>query len=226
MEGYPMKSLQITTIVSLFILLFSSCATDFNSNNNNSLKQANLDTSDKVSFPVSCSKNTQIGIEQALTLVHHMMYVEAEKEFIKLSQAEPECAMTHWGIAMTLFHPLWPGQTRDAALQKAWAAIQKAKAIKVISQRELAYINAIEALYKNWESVSQKNRIASWAIAQKKLYQQFPDDTEAAVFYALSHLATAPKGDRSFSHQQQAGALLEKLHKKNSGKTRMIISRI
>ncbi len=170
-----------------------------------------------VNFPVSCSEQARSGIEYGLTLTHHMMYVEAEKEFNKVIDYEPECAMAHWGVAITLFHPLWPGQTRDAALQKGWDAIVTAKNIKPVTAKESGYINATQAFYINWQTRTHKQRIAAWAAEQKKLYQTYLDDTEAAVLYALSHLANAPKADPAFEHQKQAGALLEKLNAKYPG---------
>jgi tetratricopeptide (TPR) repeat protein len=45
----------------------------------------------------------------------------------------------------------------------------------------------------------------------KKVYETYPDDHEAAVFYALSLLASAPHLDTTFANRKQAAAILEKL---------------
>jgi tetratricopeptide (TPR) repeat protein len=144
-----------------------------------------------------------------------MMYSQAEKEFTALAKLAPECAMTHWGIAMTLFHPLWPGQPNEDQLKKGWTAVEKAKSLNPKTEREQAYISAVGTFYQNWQTVSHKQRINSWEKAQEKLYQQYPDDTEAATLYALSHLATAAKADKTYSHQKESGALLEALYANN-----------
>jgi hypothetical protein len=49
--------------------------------------------------------------------------------------------------------------------------------------------------------------------AMERLYRRYPEDSEAAVFYALSILGTASisPADRSYSRQRQAGAILEPL---------------
>ena len=95
-----------------------------------------------------------------------------------------------------------------------WKAVQKAVALKPATEREKGYVAAVKSFYKDWETVNHKARIAVWELAQEKLYKTHPSDIDAGAFYALSHLATAPKGDKTFTHQKKAGALLEKLHEK------------
>ena len=75
-----------------------------------------------------------------------------------------------------------------------------------------AYINGLLPLYQNWQNVSYASRLLSWERAQYALLQDYPDDAEAQAFYALAHLAIAPKNDKTFKHQKTAGALLEKLN--------------
>ena len=43
------------------------------------------------------------------------------------------------------------------------------------------------------------------------MHERFPDDVEAAAFYALADLATADPGDKTLAHQRAAGAVLERL---------------
>jgi tetratricopeptide (TPR) repeat protein len=45
----------------------------------------------------------------------------------------------------------------------------------------------------------------------QKVYASYPDDHEAAVFYALSLLASEPHHDATFANRKQAAAILEKL---------------
>jgi len=45
----------------------------------------------------------------------------------------------------------------------------------------------------------------------KKVYETYPDDHEAAAFYALSLLASEPHDDATFANRKQAAAILEKL---------------
>src|SRR5881392_2140364 len=61
-----------------------------------------------VEFPVSCSGDVQKRFERGVALLHSFAYSAAEKVFNEVIKADPNCAMAHWGIAMTYFHPLWP----------------------------------------------------------------------------------------------------------------------
>jgi tetratricopeptide (TPR) repeat protein len=45
----------------------------------------------------------------------------------------------------------------------------------------------------------------------KKVYEAYPEDHEAATFYALSLLASAPRDDATFANRKAAAAILEKL---------------
>jgi hypothetical protein len=52
---------------------------------------------------------------------------------------------------------------------------------------------------------------AAYAHAMEQMYQRYPDDREAAAFYALSLLASEPHNDSTFANRKKAGAVLEKL---------------
>src|SRR5438477_10160451 len=71
-----------------------------------------------VSFPTSCSATVQKQFERAVSLLHSFAYSAAEKSFRDVVNADPKCAMAHWGIAMTYFHPLWPRRFR----KRTWPA--------------------------------------------------------------------------------------------------------
>jgi hypothetical protein len=146
----------------------------------------------------------------ALALLHNMMYRQAEKEFRQIAKLDPVCAMAHWGVAMTLFNPLW-AEPKEDELKRGWKAVIKAGALKPPTAREQGYVAAVRAFFENWQTVDHAARIAAWEAAQKKVHLAYPDDVDAGALYALAHLATAPKADTAFSHQEEAGALLEKL---------------
>lgn len=167
----------------------------------------------KVSFPVTGSPAVRLRFERALAYLHHMMYELAEQEFSALAKDAPDCAMAYWGIAMSRFHPLWVGQPGKEDYEEGQAAVRAARAIESASPRERAYVEAVAAFYEDWQVRPYGERIAGWARAQQALFEQYPDDLDAATLYALSDLALAPKADRSYRHQKSAGALLERLYR-------------
>src|SRR4051812_8247675 len=80
-----------------------------------------------VDFPVSCRPASQKAFNAGMTLLHHMTYPQARAQFEVIEKKDPHCAMAHWGVAMTLFQPLWPTRPSPAALQRGWQEVQTAK---------------------------------------------------------------------------------------------------
>ncbi|MBM0106267.1 tetratricopeptide repeat protein [Steroidobacter sp. S1-65] len=167
----------------------------------------------KVEFPISCSPPAQAQFNQAMALLHHMTYPQAREAFERTIEIEPACAMAHWGVAMTLFQPLWPTRPNAAALARGWEEVRKAKALQA-SGRERRFIAAAEAFFTEPDSHEYWVRIHRWAVASRQAYEVLPGDDEAALFYALSHLATAPPTASSREHADQAAEILLKVYEK------------
>ncbi len=164
-----------------------------------------------VEFSNVCEDNIKNKINTGVALLHHMMYAQAEKHFKSLIKTQPDCAILYWGYSMTLFHPLWPDKITDDALSRGYQALTKA--IKLPSSaREKAYINASMAYFKNWQTTSEKHRLKLWHLSQKNLAELYPNDIDAAAFYALSMLVIAPKNDASFQAEKISGKQLEAIY--------------
>jgi len=91
-------------------------------------------------------------------------------------------------------------------------ALRKAEEIAAsnptTTAREKAYIDALAEIYK--EDGKDKT-VHAQAFEQKMgaLQAAFPDDSEAAIFHALSLAITAPKTDKTFANQRKCGEILE-----------------
>ena len=168
-----------------------------------------------VNFPVSCSAQAQVEFNGAVALLHHMTYPQARVAFQHVAMTDPRCAMAHWGIAMTLFQPLWPTRPGLEARQRGWDAVQKAKTLQPPTERERLFVAATEAFFFEPASADYWLRIRRWEQASNKTYTAFPDDFEAAAFYALAHLATAPSNTISREHSDRAAEILLGLYKRN-----------
>lgn len=164
-----------------------------------------------VEFETSCEPAAQERINAGLALLHHMMYEQAEAEFVAASESDDACAMARWGVAMSVIHPLWGERPSDADLEKGQAALERARALDP-TEREAAYLDATGAFFADWQNTAYAEQLAAFELGFKNLHEAYPDDVDAAAFYALGHLATAPKEDKEFTHQRTAGALLEELH--------------
>jgi hypothetical protein len=106
--------------------------------------------------------------------------------------------------------PLW--EPPDAtALQQGQDAVAKAKTVETKTDRERDYIAAIEAFYKDAAMRDHRTRALTYEKAMEQVYLRYPEDREAAVFYALALDATAQPTDKTYANQEKAGALLEKV---------------
>lgn len=168
-----------------------------------------------VDFPITCSEQAQVEFNRAVALLHHMTYPQAREAFQRVTTTDPQCAMAHWGIAMTLFQPLWPTRPRPEALQRGWEVVQKAKALQPPTERERLFVAAAEAFFLEPASSDYWLRIRRWEQATEKVHASFPDDPEAAAFYALAHLATAPPDTISRAHSDRAAEILLRLYDRN-----------
>jgi hypothetical protein len=169
----------------------------------------NLEQLGTVHFPVSCSAAAQTEFERGVAMLHSFWFEEAGKAFAKVTTTDPSCAMGYWGIAMSLYHPLWePPDT--TALQQGWTAVVKAKSVGTKTDRERDYLAAIEAFYKDSNKLDHRTRALAYEKAMEQVYLRYPQDREAAVFYALALDATALPTDKAYANQQKAGAILEK----------------
>jgi hypothetical protein len=163
-----------------------------------------------VNFPISCGEAAQPRFEAALAALHSFWYGQSLKEFTALAQANPDCAMAHWGVAMSLWNQLW-APPRPNNLAAGGTAIEKARGIAAKSQREADYIDALATFYLDADKLDHRTRAAAYARKMEQVARHYPDDREARIFYALSLLASADPLDKTYKTQLEAGAMLEEL---------------
>ena len=171
----------------------------------------------RVDFPITCSEQAQVKFNQAVALLHHMTYPQAKEAFERIATTDPKCAMAHWGIAMTLFQPLWPTRPRLEELRRGWDEVQTAKTLQPSTAREQLFVASAEAFFLEPASRDYWPRIRRWEQAMEKLYAAFPDDDEVRAFYALAHLATAPADSvaGARAHSDRAAETLVGVYKRN-----------
>ena len=93
--------------------------------------------------------------------------------------------------------------------------MQKAKALAPPTARERLFVKCTEAFFLDSTSPDYWLRIYRWEEATEKSYSAFPEDPEAAVFYALALLATAPSDRISREHSDRATEILLAVYKRN-----------
>src|SRR5438132_323968 len=163
-----------------------------------------------VTFPTSCAPAVQARFVRAVALLHSFWYDEAEKAFGEVAAADPSCALAQWGVAMSLYHPIWAAPT-PAELKRGQEAVAKARAAGAPTERERDYVAAVEAFFRDAQTVNHGLRAVAYAKARERLSQRYPDDREAAIFYSLALLGTASPADKTYANQKKAGAILNRV---------------
>ena len=166
----------------------------------------------QVNFIVSCNPAARRQFNRAVAWLHSFEYEEAEKAFTEVTATDPRCGMGYWGIAMSNYHSIWAPPTA-AELQKGWSAIEKAKMAGARTARERDYIAAIETFYKDANELNgkldHKSRTFAYNRAMEQVYQRYPSDQEAAVFYALTLITTGMMDDdKSYTSEKKAAQIL------------------
>ena len=218
-----MTRIRVTSVVGslmkrlAFLLLFVSLCTfaafadddkDKDHHHSEDLTETQLGT---VHFPISCAASMQKPFARGVALLHSFWYEEAEKEFLQIAKDDPNCAMAHWGIAMSLWHQLW-NEPDAKVISRGLDEVNAARKLaQKATPREKAYIAAIGAFYGASEKFDHAARAKAYSDAMKKVYESYPEDHEAATFYALSSLASEPHDDATFANRKAAAAILEKL---------------
>ncbi|HEY2943524.1 MAG TPA: hypothetical protein VGN09_13910 [Vicinamibacteria bacterium] len=163
-----------------------------------------------VRFPTSCAPAVQAPFARAVALLHSFWYDEAEKAFGEVSAADPSCAMAQWGVAMSLYHPIWAPPS-PAELKRGQEAVAKARAAGAPTERERDYVAAIEAYFRDADTADHRTRALAYEKAMERVSARYPDDREAAIFYSLALLGTAPPSDKTYANQKKAGAILNRV---------------
>ncbi len=192
------------------LITFTAFADDEDKNHHHheDLTETQLGT---VYFPVSCDSSVQKPFARGVALLHSFWYEEAEKEFLQIAKDDPHCAMAHWGVAMSIWHQLWNEPDAKVIARGLEETNTAEKLDQKTTARERAYIAAIATFYSSPEKLDYAARANAYSDGMKQVYEHFPADHEAAVFYALSLLASEPHHDETFANRLAAARILEPL---------------
>ncbi|MDQ2075845.1 hypothetical protein [Marinimicrobium sp. ABcell2] len=142
-----------------------------------------------VDFQVSCDPEVVEDFDYALGMMHHMMYEQARSEFEKIARADESCAMAYWGIATTMFQPLWDTRPSAVDLERGWRMIQTAERLGPPTEREQSLVDATGAFFWEPGEAEYRQRLERWANGMAAAYRAHPDDLDIAALYSLSRLA-------------------------------------
>jgi tetratricopeptide (TPR) repeat protein len=168
----------------------------------------------EVNFPISCSPSAQTQFNRAVAMLHSFFFPETVKAFTALVQQEPSCAMAYWGIAISQRPNPLVAPFSAELMDKGWRAIEAGRAVVAKSEREKDWIEALAVFFKDHDKVDLRTRTLAYEAAMAQLAERYPDDTEAAIFYALALNEAVDLSDKTYARQFKAAAILQAIEAK------------
>jgi tetratricopeptide (TPR) repeat protein len=164
-----------------------------------------------VDFATTCSPAVKDEFNRAVSLLHSFWLSTSRTSFERVLANDPNCAIAHWGIALTHWGNPFVGLRAEHIIALGKAAVDRGRKTGEPSARERGYIEAVALLFSSADASTQRSRVEAYEAAMAKLAAQHPEDVEAQIFWALAIAQAAPPDDKSFERQRRAGAILEPL---------------
>ena len=162
-----------------------------------------------VSFKNSCSAEIQTTFNRGVALLHSFWFAAAIDTFSEVLTHDPKCAMAEWGKAMAHWgNPLGNNRAKEL-LKPGEEAVSRARKLPTGDVRERDYIDAVGLLYENYETTDDHARAVAFEKAMEQLVERNPDDSEAAIFFAMALNGTADLTDKTYAQPKRAAKILE-----------------
>ena len=175
-----------------------------------------------VHFANSCKAAVQPALQLQIAKLHSF---EADASgFVAVAARDPGCAIAWWGAAMAARgNPI--GDAVDAkTLKFGHSLVDHAAAIKTMTPREEALVEAMDVYYRPYRD--QMTRARAYAGRMDALHKAYPDDPDIGAFDGLAIIEGVDLNDKTYSRQKRAGAVLEavmKAHPENPGAPHYLI---
>ena len=138
------------------------------------------------------SREAQEYFDQGITLIYGFNHEEAERSFQRAAELDPASPMPLWGIAVAV----GPNYNSDVDPQRekvAFETVQKAQKLAANApQVERDYVAAIATRYSGAADADYKKLALEYSAAMQGLSAKYPDDLDAATFYAESLMDLNP----------------------------------
>lgn len=165
----------------------------------------------EVEFPVSCAPAAQEKFNIVASLLYSFYWEKIDGAIAEVLAADPDCAMAHWAKAEASLDNALGSPPTPKQEQQGWEAVEKAKALGAKTPRERDYIAAVEVVFKDHATVPFATRALAYEKALEQLHLRYPEDSEAAIFYAQWLQVTADRNDQTYAQQLRSAKILESL---------------
>jgi hypothetical protein len=145
--------------------------------------------------------------------MHSFQFARAIEAFQAILVSDPSCSMANWGIALSSWgNPFAAGLKAQKQLDQGLKAVTQARVANPKTERERAYVEAVAHLFTDTANTDQRTCVLAYESAMAAVSAAYPEDTEAAIFYALALASAADPADKTYARQLKAGAILEALY--------------
>ena len=162
-----------------------------------------------VDFTTSCNPATKTQFNEAVALLHSFWFAESRAAFESVLKTDRDCAMAHWGIALTHWGNPFGGLRAAQVITTGKAAIDKGLATGSPTPREKGYLAAVAGLFSSADPATQRERVLEYERAMGRVSVANKDDVEARIFWALAVAQAASPTDKTYARQLQAAEMLE-----------------
>ncbi len=172
--------------------------------------------------PISSeNKTAQAYFNQGFQMMYAFTKEDAARSFREAQKADPNCAICYWGEAWAWGSYLNGPMRKDEA-PRAYSAIQKAVELAgegYANENEKAFIEAMSVRYvKDFDPETRAVQDTAYSKAMHEVHHTFPEDLDAATFYAESLFLLEPRrGYRDITDPdvQQLHHVLEEILEKD-----------
>ncbi|MGH9843412.1 MAG: hypothetical protein ACREEM_32140 [Blastocatellia bacterium] len=197
----------LVLLLAFVVAMLAACDAERQSEQSQPAKPGKLGL---VDFPTSCSPQAQAHFLRGVAALHSFWYPVALDEFRESTRIEPDCMMGYWGEAMVHNHPIWGDPQETEAARKV---LERIKDTPKLQPREQSWLQSVKVLYGEGDKPA---RDKAYAAAMEKIYRDYPEDAEAALFYALSLMGTVrAETPAGLQTRLRAGEIASEVYKKN-----------
>jgi tetratricopeptide (TPR) repeat protein len=143
---------------------------------------------------------------QGLALLHGFNHAAAIRSFQEAAEADPECAMAHWGAALAagphINYPLVPPPMAELAWKELTLAQQHADNASPV---ERALIEALSHRYANPQPEDRAPLDQAYANAMREVWKKYPKDIDVGALFAESMMDLRPWNQWTLEGQPNPG---------------------
>ena len=151
------------------------------------------------SRPASAEPEAQKWFDRGLVWLFAYNHEEAVVCFERALEADPACALAHWGIAYALgpnYNKPWEVFTpeeKEPALNRAHVALKAGLALTSAKPAERALIEALASRYPTDPEIEDYQPFNDgFAAAMKPVYEDYPDDLDIVFVFSEALMNRTP----------------------------------